>query len=346
MLQRKSLSLWREKGYPAEVNLILKPVTRSALRAFLGQACSRWKEQQSKAEEEPRIQSLRSDRDELLQCLIQANLKLQEYDQDRTNFLARAIHDFRAPLTAIGGYCALLLDEQMGDLSPDQKDVIQRMQYSSKRLARMANAMFQLSIWQRVEQKPLLRKSDIRECIEQSLHEVLPFTEEKRINVVVDVVPPPESLAFEKPQLEQVLVNLLDNAVKFTPRAGVIEIRGYPFFWERRLTSSADRSVDRRAQRHQSPNCFRVDIRDSGPGIPQGQLDRIFEEYTSYSGGKDRSGGGLGLAICKMILSRHHGRIWAENGQGAIFSFVLPFHQSDTVIPDGGPDNALYANMF
>jgi signal transduction histidine kinase len=89
-----------------------------------------------------------------------------------------------------------------------------------------------------------------------------------------------------------------------------------------------------------------VDICDSGPGIAAEHLDRIFEEYTSYSGGHDRSGGGLGLAICKLILSQHQGRVWAENSsEGAVFSFVLPFRLTDlaTSAHSNGLENGFYA---
>jgi signal transduction histidine kinase len=145
-------------------------------------------------------------------------------------------------------------------------------------------------------------------------------------------------LLFEGSQMEQLLVNLLDNACKFTPTAGLIEIKGYPFFWERRTQQAAEfnLSTDRRIQRMQAPNCFRVDIQDSGPGISPVHLGKIFEEYTSYGGGNDRSGGGLGLAICKMIACQHHGKVWAENTPaGPVFSFVLPFRRTENRIPVG-----------
>jgi K+-sensing histidine kinase KdpD len=75
----------------------------------------------------------------------------------------------------------------------------------------------------------------------------------------------------------------------------------------------------------QEPNSYRLDFRESAKQIPSHQLESIFEEYTSYGGSQDRSGGGLGLAICKMIVSNHFGRIWAENSDfGPVFSVVLP----------------------
>ena len=82
----------------------------------------------------------------------------------------------------------------------------------------------------------------------------------------------------------------------------------------------------------QEPNTYRIDIRDSGNAIPAEHIDHIFEEYTSYAGGRDRSGGGLGLAICRMIIAQHDGRVWAENTElGPMFSIVLPVYRAEAI---------------
>ncbi len=328
LVSRNHLPLFREWCPAANVHILLKPVTRATLGAFLGQVLA------PRAANQPgtSVDALRADRDAMLQCLIQANLRLQEYDQDRTNFLARAVHDFRAPLTAVSGYCGLLLGGQLGPVTEEQQEVLERMQHSAKRLSRMATAMFQLSVGGHVDTHLNLQKGDLRDCVDQALHEIMPFSEEKRLEISVEWQPSPESLYFERSQIEQVLINLLDNACKFTPKFGSIEIRGYPYFWERRLTRTPGlaRAVDRRIHEMRAPNSFRIDIEDSGPGIPAEHLDRIFEEYTHYTGGQDRSGGGLGLAICKMIVSRHQGRIWAETSEtGAVFTVLLPLYRHE-----------------
>jgi signal transduction histidine kinase len=324
LVNRSESGTFYQRLGSAEANILLKPVTRASLSAFLGMAVSAFQDRLCTTT------SLRADRDEILQCLIQSNLKLQEYDQDRTNFLARAVHDFRAPLTATCGYCGLLLSEALGPVNEDQKEVLRRMQHSVKRLSRMASAMFELSVGRQVKRKPDLREADIRECIEQALHEVNPFADGKRIAITVDLDPPPAGLHIEPSQIEQVVINLLDNACKFTPRGGEIDIRGYAFFWERRsvLHSSVQES-ERRQRNSRLANAYRIDIRDSGPQIPWEHLDNIFEEYTSYGGGQDRSGGGLGLAICRMIVTLHEGRVWGEDtDQGPRFSFVIPLHSA------------------
>lgn len=323
LVHRKDLVKFREMVNATEANILLKPITRATLSASLQLAVSAYEERMLAAN------SLRADRDDMLQCLIQTNLRLQEYDQDRTTFLSRAVHDFRAPLTALRGYCGLLLDEPLGPLNESQKEVLRRMQHSAARLSRMATAMFQLSVGRQVKSRPDLQEGDIRECVEQALHEIAPFADDRQIAISVDFAPLEYQLRFEAGQIEQVLINILDNACKFAPRAGSIEIRGYPYFWERRAAHASPLlGVDRRRGAERQPNSYRVDIRDSGSSILPEHLAGIFEEYTSYSGGRDRSGGGLGLAICRMIVRQHDGDIWAENTDfGPMFSFVLPAHR-------------------
>jgi signal transduction histidine kinase len=305
--------------------ILLKPVTRGSMSAFLGFAAATHIEQIASAN------SLRADRDDMLQCLIQSNLKLQEFDQDRTNFLARAVHDFRAPLTAIVGYCGLLLSEALGTLNEDQKEVLRRMQHSGKRLSRMSSAMFELSVGRVVKRQPDLKEVAIEDCVQQALYEIGPIADGKDISVSVDLDMVPGTLHVERGQIEQVLINLLDNACKFTPRRGSIEIQGSACFWDRRSKHPSQISVcERRAENSQTHNAYRLDIRDSGSPIPQSHLEDIFEEYTSYAGGKDRSGGGLGLAICRMIVTLHNGCVWAENTVfGPQFSMVLPVRAAE-----------------
>ena len=320
LVDRQDVAKFREQTGTDDGHILLKPVTRATLAAFLALAPP------ARSGGPSSDQSLRADRDEILQCLIQANLRLQEYDQDRTTFLGRAVHDFRAPLTALSGYCGLLLSEPLGPLTESQREVLQRMQHSAKRLSRMAAAMFQLSVGRHFKRRPDLQRGDIRDCLEQALHEIAPFAEDKSIAITTDVTPPETPLHFEAGQVEQVLINILDNACKFTPKAGAIDLRGYPYFWERRSTRSAiPPAAERRHRVRSGPNAYRIDIRDSGCAIPEQHLEDIFEEYTSYSGGRDRSGGGLGLAITRMIVNQHEGCVWAQNtDQGPMFCVVLP----------------------
>jgi len=319
LVDRKHLADFLGKKEFSESLVLLKPVTRAALSAFLDLTIS-----------SDVATAVLADRDEILQCLIQSNLKLQEYDQDRTNFLARATHDFRAPLTALSGYCGLLLGDPLGPINEKQREVLERMSRSVERLSRLADAMYQLSVGRQVKHRTRVHKADIRDCLEQAVHEITPFANEKQIRLTVSMEPCDE-LFVEAVQLEQVLVNLLDNACKFTPRFGRIEIRGYAYFWDRRAVATTILlQKDRRLRSRPDPNSYRIDVVDSGAPIPTERLDQIFEEYISYGGSMDRSGSGLGLAICRMIVTQHRGRIWAENtDSGPMFSFVLPDNGSE-----------------
>src|SRR5438093_1397161 len=177
LVHRKDLAALQDETV-AEGNILLKPVTRATLAAFLEMAILR------RAGSSPL-----TDRDETVHGLIQANLRLQEYDHDRTNFLARAVHDFRAPLTALSGYCGLLLDGPLGSLDANQREVLQRMQNSVQPLSRMASAMSLLSAGLQVKKRPDLQKGDISERLNQSLHEVAPVADEKKISITPDLEP-------------------------------------------------------------------------------------------------------------------------------------------------------------
>lgn len=299
-------------GIPASI--LLKPLNTVALKSMI--------ELKSQRGADPGGLSGQAD---LLQYLLQANLKLQEFDHDRTNFLARAVHDFRAPLTALHGYCGLLLQQQLGVLNSSQMELLQRMQHSIKRLSRMASSMFELSVGKHVERKPRLEALDVEQCVQHALHDVLPLADEKNIEVSVQINAPLTPPRWEGTQIEQVLVNLFENACKFTPRFGSIEVRGYEVVMH--VGGRSESAVHRGITQGVAPGtpAYRIDVHDTGPGVQRDILPHIFEEYTSYSGGEDRSGGGLGLAICRMIINVHGGKIWAESSsEGATFSFILP----------------------
>jgi signal transduction histidine kinase len=323
VVDRKQLPLLRDAFAVQSASILLKPVNHAILRIFIEHAIAR---QQSPVAQIGNAQEhlLENERDRLFQLLLRANLNLQKYDQDRTNFLARTVHDFRAPLTGLQGYCGLLLEQRLGPLNTDQMELLRGMHRSTKRLARLATALLDLNANHRRDRKPDLREVDLERTIEQAIHEISPFALERQIEIQTELQTPPAPVLFEQSQLEQVLINLLENACKFTPKQGRVAVLGYPVYWDRSASRSTNAEAATAAEWDRS-NAYRIDIRDSGPGIVPEHFEDIFEEYTSYSGGKDRSGGGLGLAICKMILDSHDGSIWADsNGDGATFSFVVP----------------------
>lgn len=267
--------------------------------------------------------------DGLLRSSTRAVLEAQAYENDRTRFLARAAHDLKGPLSAITGYCDLLLGDEMGRLGARQRNAIATMQKSIDRLTRIAEDIVFLSVKAGSNQSRPMAAGDLDVVIEQTARDLLPITRAKRVRMTTHFEVSPEQVAFDTTDMERVITNLVDNACRFTPLNGLIEIKGYPYFWERREGRSrlAGRP-DYRMHESRLPNSYRVDVHNSGPGIPDPELMHIFEEYATGDQISDRHSAGLGLAICRTILAKHSGRIWAENTKsGPIFSFVIPFPQ-------------------
>lgn len=299
----------------AAVTLILKPINPAAVRTLLEQA-----------EEQRRAVS--SDRNAILDCLFESHVRLQECDQERMNFLARAVHDFRTPLTAVNGYCGLLLSGELGPLNASQQEVLTRTLQSTRRLTRLASALFQWSSGAEARLEPQTSSGHIEECCRKALHEVRPLAKEKNICVELELEAPDQPLYLDPPQIEHLLVSLLENSCKFTPRDGYIQVRGFPAFWDRRSADvSRERVLLERRQRESfEANAYRMEIADNGMGGGPEHLENIFQGCRRYEGSGDRSGSGLGLAICKQIMDEHGGEIHAEPGStGMTFIFHLPY---------------------
>jgi two-component system sensor histidine kinase BaeS len=155
------------------------------------------------------------------------------------------------------------------------------------------------------------------------------------VEVRTHIEPPDGILSFAAEQIQQVLVNLIENSCKFAPKSGSITIHGYGV-----LRESGKRAPT--AGAYTNADGYRVDIQDSGPGVPAHLTEKIFEQYVSCSGGSDRSGGGLGLAICKSIITAHGGTIWATPSEkGGRFSFVLPLDQQIEITDEESIDLGL-----
>ncbi len=324
VVRKSSLSSVR-RSYPDEnFSYLQSPVTPLNLRVALEAAVARLQLRES---ERNRAADLNPDRSQILQKLLETNLKLQEYDQDRTNFLTRAIHDLRVPLMAVQGYCGLLAAGQLGLLNVEQTRILEKMQRSLTRLGRLAEAMLDLGTGAQPGTKLKLENASLESCIQQAVYEILPSLEKKQISLNLEVEPPGEGLLFDSGKIEQVLVNLLDNGCKFTPKGGSITIRG---------SSIPTAEVADVGLPHASGG-YRIDVSDTGPGIAPAHLQNIFDEHTSYGDPASRAGFGLGLAICRVIIREHKGRIWASSdAQGATFSLVLPLAPSLNDSPVSG----------
>ncbi len=230
--------------------------------------------------------------------------KLKRLERIRRDFAANVSHELRTPLTSIKGYAETLLD---GSTATDEttRRFVEIILKHANRLSSIVNDLLSLSKIESREETIPKKEIDLREVIDTSIQLVQRLAAEREVEVMVEPLPARTTIMADRDLLGQAVVNLLDNAIKYTPSKG-------------KVTVSLE-NLEKEIQLH---------ISDTGIGIPEGDLDRIFERF--YRVDKDRSrelgGTGLGLSIVKHIILTHGGRIWVESepGRGSTFHFSLP----------------------
>jgi signal transduction histidine kinase len=301
---------------------LAKPVDAPGLRQFLEAAVSRRNDQARKAD--PR----RPERDQFLECVLLAGLKLQQFRAEQSNFLSRALHDLWAPLTAADGYCAMLLQDGTGDLSPEQAGTLRRLHFSLRRLLRTTSLIYQLGSGGSDRELPAIAHAGMETCVNNAVRSVLPFARSRDIEVRTKVIEPPQPMYFDAAQIEMVLDNLLENACRCTPKAASVELEAFPVVWNVRRfrLQGADGVWFQPIPASGGPNAYRVDVRDGGPAVSASDLAGMFDQHSPNYSGNGRSGAGLALAACRWIISGHCGEVTVEpQAKGAVISFVLPF---------------------
>ena len=224
------------------------------------------------------------------------------YNRD---FVATTLHELKTPVTAIRGAVEVLESGAINKPAAREK-FLANLRFEAERLTRLVGELGELT---RVDTEDLRERRttcDYVACVRDILDRLRPtFTEP---HATLDVALPDEPLtaAIVPERIEQVLANLLENALRYTPADGRVTVR-----------------VTR-----PTPAAILTTVEDTGPGIPPAQLERIFDRfYTTEPKGIPRDyGTGLGLAIARSIIEHHQGRIWAENAppHGALLSFTLP----------------------
>jgi signal transduction histidine kinase len=235
-----------------------------------------------------------------------ANERLKDLDRLKSDFVSNVSHELRTPLTAIKGAVDLLLREVPGPLNENQTHHLSRVRSNTQHLAGLINDLLDLS---KIEEGKIEFDAG-RVSLGGLLHEVMetvkPMAAEKPVLLEVDVPDPSVLVWADRDKVTQVLMNLIGNAIKFTPPQG-------------RVTVSASKDSTEWAQ---------VSVNDSGPGISAEECQKIFQKFyqVSEGGGPKPKGTGLGLAISRSLVELHGGRIWVESeeGRGSTFSFTLP----------------------
>ncbi|MFZ5802809.1 MAG: ATP-binding protein [Candidatus Omnitrophota bacterium] len=223
----------------------------------------------------------------------------------RRDFVANVSHELRTPLTSIRGFLETLLTE-LSSGREQEKHFLQMMQEDTDRLTRLIDDLLELSKIESGEVPLSCKRLDLRAEIGKVLEASAPSLARKKIRIDNAIGAEPAIFVSADPdRLQQVLVNLVDNAVKFNKEGGLI-----------RFSACRDGAI------------VRVEIEDTGIGIPEKVIPRIFERFFRADKARSRElgGTGLGLAIVKHIIEAHSGAVHCSSrlGQGSVFSFTLP----------------------
>ncbi|MFH2103582.1 MAG: GAF domain-containing sensor histidine kinase [Chloroflexota bacterium] len=239
----------------------------------------------------------------LLSALQNAYNELHAVDQVKTNFLALASHELRTPLGVIIGYASFLKEESPGELSDHAKQVLN----AAMQMRVLVDAMTNLNMLRSKEMVMHRLVVPIQGILHSAYNEVRKVAEAKSQQVILNIPEDPIPVKCDPDKLTSAFVNLLDNAVRFTPERGTITIGAMT----------------------QPGGAIMAWVQDNGIGIPKNELTRIFSGFYQLEPHMTRKHGGMGigLSIAKGLVESHGGKIWAESpghGQGATFKILLP----------------------
>lgn len=235
--------------------------------------------------------------------LREANARLMDMDRIKSEFLNTAAHELRTPITVVHGYSTLVRDLGLDNLTEQQSEYIHAAIQGTEMIMEFVEDLLDLARMKSGTLELKLEEKEIMEPIREVYKVFAPFASQKGVMLVMDATEEDIRACFDHEKVERVLINLIGNAMKFTPEGGTIGIL-------------VDRAGDE----------VRISVTDNGPGIPQECLPRIFEEYYQIDPDDSRPGSGLGLPICKRIVEAHNGRIWVNSqlSRGSRFTFSLP----------------------
>ncbi len=263
---------------------------------------------------EAKVKERTADLETMNKALEQANVRLQEVDSLKSAFLSHCSHELRTPLTSMKGFIENLLEGVVGEsLSERQVLYLERLQANTGRLTRMIADLLDLS---RIESQTLRMTfvqvkllSLVQDVVGQ--FQLVTTKKSQRVNVVCNE--PEVSLVGDGDRINQIVTNLIHNAIKFTPENGTVQVE---------VAAVSDRQV-------------RLVVSDSGCGIPSESLPQLFTSFYKVQGGGEGQEGqseglGLGLAIVKTLVDFHGGQIMVQSevGQGTTVTVLLPQHQA------------------
>jgi signal transduction histidine kinase len=240
------------------------------------------------------------------QELKQANEELLHVDQLKSDFLATMSHELRTPLTAIIGYTDMLMSGLLGEVQEKQKDMFRNILNSSETLLNLINEILDITKIEAGKLELNLEPVELRSVLISVLPVVKPRARDKQIQITTFLPTDLPPMMADVSKMGQIMLNLLTNAVKYTHEQGSVVVEARPL----------------------PPNLVEVRVTDTGIGIAQENLVRIFDRFTQIdsSAARRQGGTGLGLSITKDLIELHGGtvRVQSQLGKGPSFIFTIP----------------------
>jgi signal transduction histidine kinase/DNA-binding response OmpR family regulator len=258
------------------------------------------------------LQAAKEEVEAFSHTVLRAKEEVERASKFKDQFLSTMSHELRTPLNAVLGFSDLLTEERYGPLNDRQKRYLNHIHTGGKHLLTLINDILDLSKIEAGRLQLALENVSVNSALAEAI-DTMRSLADKKSQTLVQHTTPDLSVRADGTRFKQVLMNLIGNAIKFTPENGRIEL-------------AAQRLGD----------MVRVDVRDSGPGIPPEEQKRIFEAfYRLRNSGKAVEGTGLGLAITQRLVELHGGQLGIESqpGSGSSFYFTLP--RAVTLEPEG-----------
>ncbi|HJH29225.1 MAG TPA: hypothetical protein C5S51_05970 [Methanosarcinaceae archaeon] len=250
------------------------------------------------------------ERDKAVEYLEHARIIADSANQSKDKFLANMTHELKTPLNSIIGFSELLHDDKAGTLNQKQSRYISNVLTSSKHLLEIVNDILDISKIESGTVELQYEKIPIYAIFNDISTTMSPLASKKTITIESNIEPDLTTIMADQNKIKQILYNLVNNAIKFTPEDGHVTI-----------------NVFRRE------DMLQVEVEDSGIGIPKVDIDKIFHPFVQLDGSTAREyeGTGLGLSIVKRFVELHNGKIWVESelGKGSTFTFTLPFNKDE-----------------
>ena len=239
----------------------------------------------------------------LAEALEEQNQQLKELDRVKSLLLNQVSHELRTPLTSLRGYAELLEDNVGGPLTPEQAKFVHQIERSTARLQHLVDDLLDFARIEAGTFRLNVEEHDMRAKVSEIAESLAPQASEAGLHIHMALPEQPVTLKMDAQRIGQVLINLLNNAIKFTPAGGAITVRVSP-----------------------NGQTVRCEVIDTGPGIPPEDRHKLFVRFSQLENGIRKGGTGLGLSICKALVEAHGGRIDVESvpGEGANFWFELP----------------------